>query len=490
MPADMTVDTSFNSTLLVNPLPSLRHGVREAQRSGRTTVVSVSAPAPELDVVTLFERGQSVTADRYLWAQPDEDFALVGLGIARAIDVVEATRFRQAADAWRHLMLGAIHEGPRTAGPGVGPILLGGFSFDTRRGDSRLWQGYPPGHLVLPRLLFTRARGESWVTYNTVVSAASDPDAEAARLAALNHLLFEPDDLPWQADQKPQRLGAPRPASITEHELRPADEWQADVANAVRAIRRGELEKVVLARAVQLQSEQPFSPASALRHLMSHYPDCYLFAVARGQSCFLGATPEQLVRLREREVKAMSLAGSIGRGQTREEDERLGRALLASAKDRDEHAVVVRAMVEALGGVCSRLQVSETPELLKLGNIQHLCTPLTGQLSDSHTLLDLVERLHPTPAVGGRPRNAALQLIRECEKLDRGWYAGAVGWLDQEGEGEFCVAIRSALLHANEATLFAGCGIVTDSDPEREYAESRLKLRPMLDALTALTAGE
>jgi menaquinone-specific isochorismate synthase len=489
MPADITVDTSFNSTLLIDPLPALRQGVRAAQRSGQTTVVSVSAPAPELDVVMLFERGQLVTADRYLWAQPDEDFALVGLGIARAVDVVEATRFRQAADAWRRLMVGAIHEGPRRL-PGVGPILMGGFSFDTRRGDSRLWQGYPPGHLVLPRLLFTRAHGESWVTYNAVVSAASDPEAEAARLAAMSRLLFEPDGLPWRPDHHPPGLGAPRPASITEHELRPADEWQADVADAVRAIGRGELEKVVLARAVRLQSEQPFSPASALRHLVSHYPDCYLFAVARGLSCFLGATPEQLVRLREREVKAMSLAGSIRRGQTREEDERLGRALLASAKDRDEHAVVVRAMVEALGGVCSRLQVSETPELLRLGNIQHLCTPLTGQLSDSHTLLDLVERLHPTPAVGGRPRSAALQLIRECEKLDRGWYAGAVGWLDQDGEGEFCVAIRSALLHANEATLFAGCGIVTDSDPEREYAESRLKLRPMLDALTAPNAGE
>jgi isochorismate synthase len=323
------------------------------------------------------------------------------------------------------------------------------------------------------------------VTYNTVVGPASDPETEAARLAAMSRLLFGPDALPWLLDNHRPDPGAARHPSVTQHELRPADEWQADVAHSVRAIRRGELEKVVLARAIQLRSTQPFNPARALRHLASHYADCYLFAIARGARCFLGATPEQLVRLREREVKAMSLAGSIRRGKTREDDERLGRALLASAKDRDEHAVVVRAMVEALGEVCSRLQVRETPALLKLGNIQHLCTPLTGRLSDSHTLLDLVERLHPTPAVGGRPRNAALQLIREREKLDRGWYAGAVGWLDQAGEGEFAVAIRSALLHADEATLFAGCGIMTDSNPEREYAESRLKLRPMLAALTA-----
>src|SRR5712692_6277250 len=179
MPADMTVDTSFNYTLQVNPLPGLRQGVRKAQRSGRLIVVSISMPAPALDVVTLFERGRSATSDRYLWAQPGEDLALVGLGIARGIDVVEASRFRQAADAWRHLMLGAINEGPRGL-PGVGPILLGGFSFDTRRGDTRLWQGYPPGHLVLPQLLFTRTQRDTWVTYNTVVGSASDPEIEAA----------------------------------------------------------------------------------------------------------------------------------------------------------------------------------------------------------------------------------------------------------------------------------------------------------------------
>ena len=180
----------------------------------------------------------------------------------------------------------------------------------------------------------------------------------------------------------------------------------------------------------------------------------------------------------------MSLAGSIRRGKTPAEDARLGQTLLDSAKDRAEHAVVVRALGEALGETCDRLQVSDTPSLLKLGHIQHLCTPITGHLANGHTLLDLVERLHPTPAVGGRPREAALRLIRACEGLDRGWYAGPVGWLDAQGEGEFAVALRSALLHGNTATLFAGCGIVADSDPEREYAESRLKLKPMLTALS------
>ena len=179
----------------------------------------------------------------------------------------------------------------------------------------------------------------------------------------------------------------------------------------------------------------------------------------------------------------MSLAGSIRRGRTPEEDQQLGQALQDSVKDRNEHTVVVQAMVEALYATCASLTVGPTG-LLKLGNIQHLCTPIIGPVADGQTLLDLVERLHPTPAVGGRPRVVALHWIRQHEQLDRGWYAGPVGWVDERGEGEFAVALRSALLHGDRATLFAGCGIMADSDPEREYVESSLKLKPMLTALT------
>jgi isochorismate synthase len=477
------VETPFRPSLTHDLQLCLRQGVHEAVRSSKPTVVSFSVPAPTAEIVTLFDSGQLIAADRYLWAKPNDDFALVGLGHAWAIDVSETSRFRQAAKARQHLMSGAISEG-QPGLPGVGPVLMAGFSFDAIRPVSRLWQNYPPGHLILPRLLFTRTHGETWLTYNCLVSAASDPELEAAGLASLSGQWVGSGVMSAPGSNDDLSAGNGRHAPVTEEELRPAAEWQADVANSISAIRRGELEKVVLARAVQLRSAHSFSARRALQHLASHYADCYLFAVARGARCFLGATPEQLVRLRDGEVKAMSLAGSIGRGQTAEEDERLARTLLNSAKDRREHAVVVSAMLEALGKVCSRLDVSPTPSLLKLDNIQHLYTPLTGRLADGHTLLNLVEQLHPTPAVGGRPRNAALRLIRETEKLDRGWYAGPVGWLDRQGEGEFSVAIRSALLHANEATLFAGCGIMADSDPEREYAESRLKLAPMLAALT------
>lgn len=270
---------------------------------------------------------------------------------------------------------------------------------------------------------------------------------------------------------------------VTMRELRSAEAWQADVASAAQAVRRSDLEKVVLARAVELEAPRPFNAGRALRHLAAHYDGCYIFAIAHAGQCFLGATPEQLIKLTNGELRGMSLAGSIRRGKTPEEDRQLGEALLTSEKDRSEHTVVVRGMVEALYDASVNLTVGETT-LLKLSNIQHLYTPLIGELADGHTLLDLVARLHPTPAVGGRPRQEALALIRACEQLDRGWYAGPVGWVNHRGDGEFAVALRSALLADNRATLFAGCGIMADSNPEREYAESSLKLKPMLVALT------
>jgi isochorismate synthase len=200
-------------------------------------------------------------------------------------------------------------------------------------------------------------------------------------------------------------------------------------------------------------------------------------------ACFLGATPERLVRLEGRFLKADCLAGSAPRGATEEEDRRLGEALLADAKERHEHALVVQAVREALAPVCSSFCAPETPGLLRMPNVQHLHTPVRGTLRGQTSILELVERLHPTPAAGGLPREAALPLIRRYEPFGRGWYAAPVGWLDALGDGEFAVAIRSALIRGQEALLYAGCGIVAASDPDREYAESCLKLRPMLWAL-------
>jgi isochorismate synthase len=239
----------------------------------------------------------------------------------------------------------------------------------------------------------------------------------------------------------------------------------------------------VLARRLNIQAEQPFVVEGVIERLRERYPDCTIFAVRRGDACFLGATPETLVRLEGGTVRTDCLAGSARRGASEEEDAALGEALLADDKEQREHAIVARALTEALRSVCADVRVPEKPQLRRMANVQHLHTPIEATAADGVHILDLVERLHPTPATGGLPGDRALCLIREHESFNRGWYAGPLGWLDADGNGEFAVALRSALMRGNEASLFAGCGIVRGSDPEREYQESKIKLEAMLWAL-------
>ena len=208
--------------------------------------------------------------------------------------------------------------------------------------------------------------------------------------------------------------------------------------------------------------------------------------MGRGDADFLGASPEQLIRLSKGRLQTAALAGSAPRGHSPEEDARLGRKLLESKKDQAEHAVVVRALRERLASCCEKLEIPEAPRLRGLAGIQHLETPIRGRLREDLHVLELAGRLHPSPAVAGFPRSGALAWLREHEGLERGWYAGAVGVVDAQGDGEFCTALRSALLRGGEARLFAGAGIVEGSKPRAELRETRLKLRALLDPLLEL----
>lgn len=467
----------YPQTLTDEFVDALSRGTERAKQQNKKIVVSVSEPISDFEPLKIFARGVEFSTARAFWAQPDGELTLVGLGVAHAIDTVESLRFRQAAADWRYLTAGAIVEGSRGL-PGVGPLLLGGFAFDAHVPTSKLWRNFPHAEMVLPRLLFTQVQNEFWLTRNFVVDADTDP---AFEILLLN--LYASNVAEILENEKYERRATTHADKPTLRELVPGHEWKKIVGDALQVIRRADLEKVVLARAVELESPQGFDEQRALHYFSKHAPGTYQFAFVREDDCFLGATPEQLARVRAGNLETMGLAGSMPRGATPEQDQEFGNELLASVKDRSEQEIVVRAMREVLGDTCVQLQVSAAPTLLKLNTIQHLLTRFNGTLASGYSLLDVVERLHPTPAVGGRPRAAALQWLRENEKLDRGWYAGAVGWLDANFEGEFVVAIRSALLQQHRATMFAGCGIVADSMPEREYAESELKFKPMLAAL-------
>jgi isochorismate synthase len=342
---------------------------------------------------------------------------------------------------------------------GAGPLLLGGFSFDPLRRPSALWAGFPDARLVLPERTLVLRDGSAWLTTNVVL----DPTHRS-------------EPTPQRATPDAERALSPQ-------------EWVSRVGSLARAIGEGRLgvQKVVLARAHQLSQAQPIDPQAALRRLADSYPSCTVFALSHGDACFLGATPERLIALRNGMASTTALAGSVCRGTTEREDDALAQQLLRSPKERAEHAFVVSALRDGLAadGLCSSVVADAQPRVHKLPNLQHLMTPIRGQVAAGRCVLDLVERLHPTPAVGGFPRERALEIIREWEHLDRGWYAGPLGWVNRHGEGEFVVGLRSAVLRGNDATLFAGCGIVADSNAEAEYAESGWKLRPMLAALGA-----
>ena len=459
---------------------SREEAARTAMHADRTTLVSFTTAVDTIDPLAVFQR--TAGEERALWVQPAAGFSMVAIGAAARLAGRGPGRFAQVEAARLRLLSTAFVE--QMGGcPVPAPVLLGGFAFDPAAERGPEWEGFPDALLVVPRLLFARQGESCWVTVNSL----ADPDGDA--LSRLRDLANETRGV-YPEDGRPAHREGSMGAALSEGA---ADgPWKDAVAEVVDHIRRGAVDKLVLARRVQVRLRGPVDAAEALRRLAEGYPHCTTFAFARGDACFLGATPERLVRVDRPDsdgraapsrVRADCLAGSARRGATEEEDRSLGEALLTDPKERHEHAVVVQALRDDLQPLCSQLDIKEAPGLLRMPNVQHLYTPIQGALSAERGVLELVERLHPTPAAGGLPREAALQFIRQWEPFDRGWYAGPVGWVDGRGEGEFAVAIRSALIRGQEAFLYAGCGIVTGSDPEREYAESCLKLRPMLWAL-------
>jgi isochorismate synthase len=458
----------------------------QARRTKRPVLVSMTEAAPALDLVTALERSaapdyaapERTPAERFYWERPDEGFAIAGVGAAVTLAPTGEGRFATADRAWRALLASAMTEDASEGAPGAGPTLVGGFAFDADGPRTDRWLGFPASLLLLPRLQLTAGGGAHWLTTNLLVRADGTPDVDATVLGRLRAILLGVHPAPPAIV-----LATGSGEGPSEVEVPDAASWQAAVGDAAAAVRAGALEKVVLARELRARADRPFDVAAALRRLRDAYPSCHVYAVWRGARVFLGASPERLVRLEGREVAAACLAGSIGRGTTPADDERQGAALLASAKDRAEHAVVARALREGLAALCDDVRGPDEPGLLTVHNVHHLHTPLRARLREGRTLLDLVARLHPTPAVGGAPRDAALAFLRAHEALDRGWYAGPVGWMGHDGGGEFAVALRSALVRGAEASLFAGCGVMGDSDPAAEYAESALKLRAMRLAL-------
>jgi isochorismate synthase len=458
-----------------------------ARATGTRVLVSIVERAPVLDPLAAVEalghpspgRDAAMMSDRMYWTRPSEAFSLAGFGSVITLEERGVDRFPAMDRGWAELRDGALVDDPSAGERGVGPLVMGGFAFEPDGPRTDRWRDFPAARLFVPRVHLTVVGEICWVTASLLVESSGDADIEPSALIALRRRVVDA-----ATSRRRTPSGVASTATLAPVDARPAPAWGAAVNAAVTEIRAGALEKVVLAREVRLAAPRDFDVVETVRQLRSAHQASYVFAYWHGGSAFVGASPELLVSLDGREVHASSLAGSVRRGATPASDAALASELLASAKDLVEHEVVRRALQEGLAEMCDDVVADDEPSLLSLPQVHHLYTDVRGVLRDGGSLLGVAGHLHPTPAVGGAPRDAALHFIREHEGIDRGWYAGPIGWVQPE-RGELAVALRSALITRNEASLFAGCGIVADSDPDAEYAESLLKLQPMEMALAA-----
>lgn len=397
--------------------------------------MEIPDPGPLLDLLP---------AQRPLaWLRRGE--GIVGWGVAATVRTRGADRFRDASEWWREVVrVAAVAD--EVDQPGTGLVCLGSFGFADDPGDSVL---------VVPSVIVGRRGHTCWVT------TIGTNDVPAPGLI-------------------PTELPVP-PLNLTYADgARSGADWEGVVWEAVLHLNAQELDKVVLARDLIASADDVIDVRWPLRRLGTLYEMCWTFHV----DGLFGATPEMLVRRERGLVTSRVLAGTIRRSGNDTHDLALAGQLARSSKDLEEHEYAVRSVAEALAPYCSSMNVPEAPFVLHLPNVMHLATDVAGVAGDSGgTVLELAAALHPSAAVGGTPTKLALEMIAEIEGMDRGRYAAPVGWMDASGDGEFGIALRSAELEGNMVRLFAGCGIVANSDPEAELAESQAKFVPVRDAL-------
>ena len=473
-------------------------------RQTESVTTAISAETVPLPTVELGDVLSAVDSLDAVWTGPDEPTIATRGRIERLVAGGES-RFarikRRATTLFDRIEW--------TGGPDVArPRLLGGFAFFGSQTLNGPWEGFEPAAFHLPREQFVISEDGAWLTTFRTDST------ETVDVESIIQALTDAHD---RAD-----ADRGKPGIVSRHPRVADDVWKEHVRAITRTISDGVLRKAVLAQALDVELERPFALGPVFESLGDTYPDCYRFAfhgvepstlvdpdpkangsvrdrngsngqVADGDTndarrraerspIFFGASPERLVSTTGRDIVTEALAGTVERGEDRPADAALEKQLRTGDKLAEEHDVVVEQIESQLSAIGESVEVGDR-EVRKLARVQHLRSPIEARADGTNHVLDLVEALHPTPAVGGLPPAAAMSVIHEYETLDRGWYAGPVGWFDQRGDGTFAVGIRSAVAAGTKATLFAGNGIVEDSDPETEWAEVQLKFRPILDHL-------
>ncbi|MBO0447242.1 isochorismate synthase [Enterococcus ureilyticus] len=416
---------------------------------------------------TSFMKGQNVfKGERFYWQTPEKNFTLVGFGKEKEL-VHDLASFEQVD---RFILEEKEKIYQNCSITGTGAILFGGFAFDDKQTKQNDWGSLAQGLFYLPVFLLTETAGKVYLTMNF---SAENKEILHKKWLELTSEFVEIMTTTLVKNQDSTQIKTEEVAVA---------QWLTVVDETVKKLKEaGPLEKVVLARRMKVKSNSPFQADIILNNLQCQQTNTYFFVLESKDHIFIGATPERLLKASKTTFSTASIAGSVSRGTTQTEDESLGNYLLNDRKNKQEHRIVVDRIVKELEAMTGASIQTQKPQLLKNRDIQHLYLPIVGKRQKEYRFLKGIKQLHPTPALGGEPKELAMEWLKEHEQLDRGLYGAPIGWVAiKEDIGEFAVGIRSAVLSGNIGYLYAGCGIVKDSQAEQERIETKIKFQPML----------
>ncbi len=499
----------------------IAQAIAKSQELGRSVLLSYSQTWQSTDPLLFLATKSKPQQHRFYWQQPELNLTLAAAGAVAVMSTKAESslnRFKLAQQFTQQYLADAVVGGQFDGAQSeyISPYVLGGFSFHEGYGSliEPTWQGFPHVMLFVPSWLLRQTKtvaGEFDCTLNINYCVQPYEPVEKVRQVLENLLIHlksgdESETSIISSFSSSHERQTLHPHNISSQQGATAIKeikeivgelpWTDVVQQVVHLIQRGELEKVVLARALDVIAKDKFDAFKVLNILRSSYPECvsFLFDFGAGTT-FLGATPEVLLHFHSQNLdlylQSNAVAGSTRRGTSVAEDRLMADALLNSAKDLSEHKIVVKFICDRLQALGANLESLEPPKLLKLFNVQHLHTLITACLPNHHWLaaFDVLEQLHPTAAVGGEPKDRAIAFMQQWEVFDRGWYAAPIGWINGNGEGTFAVGIRSGYLEGNKARIFAGAGIVADSQFATELGETSLKFEALLKALNNVNSG-
>jgi len=468
--------TKFIETLDSSSFKTFLHALAQ-EKINMERLISITLPIAPIDPLVALEQ-HSEASDKFYWDHPENKISISAAGKITELKATGSDRFREITHQTRALEK-KISAYTSISHSMAGPLFLGGYSFGDHN-VGKIWKQFGAARFVLPEWILVRTGHNYMLTlilkrknkavhdiYMEIIERITD------FLNLAGNCKIDPD-----TSKSPQNILCNLQSSFEK------SAWLERVIRAKELIKEKEFDKIVLARTIEMESKSDLTPTLFSYSLRQTYPECYNFLIQVDEhTSFIGSTPERLASFENGVIKTEGLAGSTSRGKSASEDAALAQTLMQSEKDLVEHQFVVRAIDSSLAPYSYRVEHPNKPIIKKLNNVQHLFTPISASIKNGIQIHELLEQLHPTPAVGGFPKEQAVPFIQEIEQIERGWYSAPVGWYNLNGCGEFAVAIRSALIHKNKAHLFAGCGIVEDSDPESEWKETLLKFQPMTNAL-------